>query len=692
MVMSIISGDKVDYQRLIDAIPSVKIPNYAFKNLGNNRFKNVAAEWGLDEPSFSNGSAYGDLDNDGDLDLVVNNVNMPVFIYQNTTSKRLPENHYLKLVLKGDSANTQAVGTKVTAIHKGKYIYLEQMPIRGYLSTVDPRPNLGLGPISVLDTLLVEWPDNRVTLLKNLKTDQILTLNQKDASDIAVKIPELFVPGERLFEKVAGKNSISYLHKEDAFNDFEREPLMYRMLSTEGPRVCKGDINGDKLEDIFICGSKGEPGTLMIQHGDGTFTSSNRQLFEADKISEDTDCAMFDADNDGDMDLYVASGSNEFPESSSALSDRLYLNDGKGILVKSDQVLPAGRYESTACVRPSDFDGDGIIELFVGVRFKPFLYGAPVNGYILDNDGKGNFTNITSSIAPELQNTGMIRDMVWEDVDNDNDMDIIIAGDWMPLKVFINENGLFKEKKDAFGNEKTDGWWNCIASSDFDGDGDTDFIAGNHGLNSRFKASPEKPVEMYVNDFDNNGTAEQIICAYNGDKSYPMALKHDLTRQIPGLEKKYPKYDMYKNQTITDMFSSEQLKNSIHLSAFILETSLFINDGKGKFIRKPLPDDVQISPVFAAETGDFNGDGYIDIILGGNLKNVKPETGGYDASYGSFLLGDKNGEFISIPSRISGFRVDGETRDIIRVKTNNGDHLMIARSNDSLKVFRINVR
>ena len=476
---------------------------------------------------------------------------------------------------------------------------------------------------------------------------------------------------------------------ESDFNDFEREKLIYHMLSTEGPRMCKGDVNADGLEDIFIGGAKGQRGSLMVQNKDGTFKTIEKELFEADQISEDMDCEMFDADNDGDLDLYVASGGNEFPESSSALSDRLYFNNGKGNFSKSDQILPAGIYESTSCVKATDFDQDGVMELFVGTRLKPFLYGVPVNGYILENDGKGNFRNVTDQVAPELKNIGMIRDMLWEDVDNDGDKDIILAGEWMPLKILINEKGIFKERKDAFGIKNTAGWWNCLAAADVDKDGDIDFIAGNHGLNSRFKATEEKPVSMYVNDFDLNGTAEQIICAYDGDVSFPLALKHDLTRQLPGMEKKYPTYEMYKNQKITDLFSPEQLTNAIHLDATLLETALFINDGTGHFSMKNLPSEAQFSPVFAVEITDFDGDGNPDILLGGNLYNAKPEVGRYDASYGTYLSGDGHGNFKFIPATKTGFRLEGEVRDIVEVKTSTGKILVVARNNDKTQVFKI---
>ncbi|MDF1574759.1 MAG: VCBS repeat-containing protein [Bacteroidales bacterium] len=688
MVASIISGNDVDYKTLIDAIPSVKLPSYAFKNQGDLHFRNMAGEWGLADPSHSNGSAYGDLDNDGDLDLVVNNVNMPMFLYRNETSQKLPDHHYLKVILKGEAGNTDAIGSKVTAWHKGHSYYLEQMSMRGFKSTMDPRPNLGLGALTRIDSLVVLWPDNTKTSLKEVPADQTLTLYQKEGVPTATPLTDRSKKEERWFCEITGEVSVDFKHRENEYDDFRREKLIYQMLSTEGPRVATGDVDGDGLEDLFAGGARGQAGSLLIQQRNGSFVSSNQELFEKDKGSEDTDCAFFDADGDGDLDLYVASGGNEFSGSSSALADRLYVNNGRGNFTRSPQILPGGRFESTSCVRAADFDGDGVIELFAGIRLLPFLYGVPASGYLLENDGKGHFTDVTAQMAPGLKEVGMLRDMVWEDVDGDGDLDMILAGDWMPLKLFINENGSFRESGEAFGPE-TSGWWNCLASADFDGDGDIDFVAGNHGLNSRFKASPDRPVTMYVNDFDLNGSAEQIICVYEGNSAYPMALKHDLTRQIPVLLKKYPRYEFYKEQTITDIFAPEQLSSAIRLDVAQLASCLFINDGAGRFTMKPLPLETQFSTVMAAGTGDFNGDGNPDLLLGGNLYHVKPEVGRYDASYGHFLEGNGKGGFKAVPPHQSGFRLEGEVRDIQEIETSGGTVLIVARSNDPLQLFRI---
>jgi len=686
-VMSIVTGKNVDYKTLIDAIPSVKLPNYAFQNQGNFRFANVADKWGLAQPSHSNGSAYGDLDNDGDLDLVVNNVNMPVFIYRNETNQLLPGNRYLKVVLNGIAPNTHAIGAKVTGVHKGKYYYTEQLPTRGFLSTIDARPNLGLGAIVTLDTLVVEWPDNRVTLLTQVATNKTLTLSQANATVQHVSLPKRFGVQNRYLTDISGQNRITFVHRENDFNDFSRESLLYHMMSTEGPCLCQADVNNDGLHDVYIGGAKDQAGELLVQLPGGTFRPLKEKVFESDRVSEDTDCAFFDADGDSDLDLYVASGGNELPESSSALSDRLYLNNGSGRFTRSPQVLPAGRYESSACVKPADYDADGITELFVGIRLKPFLYGIPVNGYLLENDGKGNFSNVTDTKAPGLKNMGMIRDMQWMDADGDGDPDMIIAGEWMPLRVFLNANGVFAEDTLAFGTQNTSGWWNCLLTGDFDSDGDVDFLAGNHGLNSRFRATPERPVSMYVNDFDLDGNAEQIICAYNGDQSYPLALKHDLTRQIPVLTAKFPKYELYKDVTVTDIFTPQQLEKAVYLNAVLLETSLFLNNGHGKFTRVPLPDEVQYSSVYAGITGDFNHDGLLDILLGGNLHEVKPEVGRYDASYGHFLAGNGKGEFTNLPARETGLLMKGQVRAMALVPSSRGTLLVVAKSNAPVQVF-----
>lgn len=682
---SMIKTEEKAILRMIDMMPSVKVPNYAFHNNRDLTFTNLSGLWGLNTPSFSNGAAYSDLDNDGDMDLVVNNVNMPSFIYRNETNGR-PETNFLMITLLGSGKNSAAIGSNVTLYYDGKINYQELVPMRGFQSTVDNRLHFGLGAASSIDSLLVNWPDGSCTVLHDVAVNQFLKLDQKDA------VKKILTTSEKkqapVFRKTEAPGGLDFKHNENNFNDFERDRLLFQMLSNEGPHMAVGDVNGDGYDDLFICGAKDYPGALFIQDARGNFKKTNEKLFEADRISEDTDCAFFDADDDGDPDLYVASGGNEFPSSSSALSDRLYINNGKGEFIRSGQILPAGKYESTSCVQPADFDKDGDIDLFVGIRLRPFAYGVPGNGYLLNNEGHGNFSDITGKAAPGLTEIGMITDMTWADVENDGDLDMLIVGDWMPVKIFINDHGFFTDQSEKFGLSNTEGWWHTITAKDLDGDGNVDFILGNHGLNSRFKASEKKPVTMYVNDFDLNGTIEQIICSYNGDKSYPVVMKDDLVKQIPSLKQKYMKFDDYKEATIEDIFSPEVLQRAVKLNVRYMESCVLINTGHGSFHLTPLSLEAQFSPVYAISADDFDHDGICDIIIGGNQYKAKPETGIYDASYGLFLKGDSDGTWKPVSPGISGFCIKGEIRDLKIVNIKGSRIIIVARNNDNLQFYK----
>lgn len=687
-VKSVLEKKSVNYKKLTDIIPSTPIPNYAFKNHGDLSFKDLAGEWGLSTPGFSNGAAYGDLDNDGDADLVVNNVNMSAFIYRNNSDKLYPDRHYLRLKLTGASKNTFAIGTKITAEEGSRKFYLEQMPMRGFQSTVDHRPLIGLGEITRLDRLTVTWPDGSATVLDSVKIDQTLALDQRDGVFVPARaIPDTATPVP-LLHAMEGEALIDFQHKENTFVDFDRDHLIFHMLSTEGPRISKGDVNGDGAEDLFIGGAKDQAGGLFIQTPGGTFRRNAGTVFEKDKASEDMGSLLFDADNDHDLDLYVCSGGNEFSSSSTALIDRLYFNDGKGNFTRSAQILPAtSAFESTSTVQAADYDGDGDQDLFVGVRLRSFYYGFPVNGYILNNDGKGIFRDATDQVAPQLKNIGMITDARWTDVDGDRDPDLIVIGEYMPIKIFINNNLRLSDRTKEAGLQASGGWWNRIEAADLDKDGDIDFVIGNHGLNSRFKASADKALCMYVNDFDNNGTVEHLICSFNGDKSYPMILRHDLVAQVPSLKKKYLKYETFKDQTITDIFSPQQLANALELKVHEMRSSVAINNGKGGFTLRALPVEAQFSPMYGIEIVDVDKDGNLDLVTGGNLFNVKPEVGRYDGSYGLVLKGDGQGNFRSISARESGLHVEGEVRDIVTVDTRKGKIIVISRNNDAIKTY-----
>ena len=678
--------ERPSMKEMIDLIPSERLPNYAFNNNGDLTFTNKTKDWGLDKHFFSNGSAYADLDNDGDLDLVTNNVNATASLYRNNSTELFPDNKFLKVKLLGEKKNPFGFGTKVTVYYDHTLSYSELAPARGFQSSVDNRLHFGLGKAQKIDSVKIEWPDGTEKVLTRVTPNQTIIARQSEAS-VRKSKPKL-IKTASVFKQTSDNYGIDFVHQEEDYVDFNFEKLIYYMHSNDGPGMTVGDVNGDGLEDLFVGGAKDQAGGLFVQTANGRFRSSIQPAFEKDKLSEDIDCLFFDANGDGHLDLFVCSGSSEFPANSTALIDRLYFNDGKGNFSKSLNLFSSPRGSgSSSCATAADYDQDGDLDLFVGTRLMAGSYGTQCGGALWRNDGKGLFEEITGSAAPELANAGMITDGKWIDYDKDGKPDLVVAGEYMPIKTFHNDGARLREVTGETGLSKSNGWWTSLVVCDIDRDGYPDIIAGNHGLNSRFKASETKPVSMYVSDFDDNGKVEQIVCTYNGDKQYPMALRHDLVGVLPYLKKKYLKYEDYKGKTMSDIFTTGQLSKAVKLDAFQMQTSLLRNNSKGGFSLTALPMEAQFSPVYGIVVEDFDGDKKEDILLGGNFYQAKPEVGINDASYGLLLKGDGAGAFTPVTMAQSNLFVKGAVRDIVLLRTPKKKLIAISKNDSKIEIL-----
>jgi enediyne biosynthesis protein E4 len=665
---------KFDYKKFISSIPTQPLQNYAFSNTGNLQFQNNASLFGLNELSYSNGAAYGDLDNDGDEDIVVNNINSKCFIYRNDAHPNT-KNHFLKIRFAGTDKNRYGIGAHVTVKTKDGMQVLQNFNTRGFQSSIEPSLLFGLGKNAVVDSLQVIWPDGKIQQLVNMKADRIITLKNSDAVINSATSSQSH-PG--LYHDVSQQYmDHAAVHHENRYNDFDDEILLIRMFSTEGPRLITGDVNNDKLEDFVLPGATGDPDRLFVQKPDGSFVFQNNSSFNRDASFESISGAFLDFDNDGDQDLIIVSGGNEIEKPRVDFTTRVYMNDGRGNFTPNPSAFPPvlGNFST---VKAGDIDGDGDLDLFLGARNVPGNYGLPPRSFLFVND-RGVWTDIA---PPSLGNIGMVTDAAWSDVDGDGDNDLTVVGDWMPVTVFYNDNGTF-ERMNIVPN--SNGWWNRIEASDLDGDGNTDFVLGNWGLNTKFKASDERPLTMFVNDFDNNGKSEPIICWYPplDSLSYPFCTKPELTAQLPALKKQILKYEDYGSKTYDALFPAEVRQRALKYQASNLHTSVLWNN-KGTFDLKSLPVEAQLSPVFGVEASDLDGDGIKDIWLGGNFYAVKPQMGRYNASKGMFFKGIGNRSFIYVSPNDSGIKVEGEVRDAVSVQNT----LIVARNNAAVMMFR----
>ena len=667
---------------LVEKFPEIKLKNKFYLNKQEAVFEDVERGIKNDKPTFSNGSAFADFDNDGDLDIVVNNINEPAIIYKNMTNDGSEKKSFIELKLKGDKQNINATGAKAIVFAGNEIRTYEKFPVRGFQGSMEIPLHIGLHQ-SKIDSVILVWPDNSYEKIqyrmdtantfiykKGLpRFDYSLFLNRVKNNSNSVK-------------EIPAASGINYVHEENPFNEFDREPLIPFMTSREGPALASGDMNGDGLDDVFIGSSKFKKPGLFIQQKNGGFIRSDQPALDADSAYEEVDAAWVDVNNDKHPDLILASGGNEFYGNSEYLKSRVFLNDGKGVLKKLDDAF--GNILMTAsCIAPYDFTGDGFVDLFIGGRAVPWEYGKIPQSYLLKNDGTGKFTDVTPEINKELSSIGFVKDADWADMDGDTDLDLILALEWGPVTAFINDKGRLT-RKDL--TEKK-GWWNFSLPVDVDGDGDLDLVVGNTGKNNRLKASTEHPVRMYYNDFDDNGKKEQILTYYLGNKEIPFSNKDELQKQIPGMKKKFLYAEDFAKASLQDLFGVDKLKKSEVLIADYFSNAVLVNDGNWKFTLKPLPWQAQLAPYRDATIINANNDDKPDILLVGNFNHNNIQMGKYNADHGTVLINNGAGNFSC--ENLNGVNISGEVRHVIKIKMGKKDRFVLAMNNDRVRILSI---